>query len=108
MRVLFTNAPWFTRDSIGMRAGSRWAHLQKKKSQLKHVTFPFRMAYSAAILEKHGIKVGVIDALAEELSNTEFLNRVEKFSPDKVSKPVPERHSSPVSITAHKVCSFLL
>jgi len=84
MKILFVNAPWFSEDSIGIRAGSRWAHMRKIKSQLKYVPFPFMMAYSAAVLEQNNIKVGMLDTLAEEINETNFLEKVENFSPDLV------------------------
>jgi len=73
MKVLFTNAPWFTKDLVGVRAGSRWAHVRKIKSQLKYAPFPFRMAYSAAVLEEKNVKVKIIDTLADEIREDEFL-----------------------------------
>jgi len=84
MKVLFVNAPWFTGELIGIRAGSRWAHTRRIKSELKYVPFPFNMAYSAAVLEKNNVEVAVIDTLAEEMREPEFLERVKKFSPDLV------------------------
>jgi len=84
MKILFVNAPWFTKGFIGIRAGSRWAHVRGIKSQLKYAPFPFKMAYSAAILEKNNVKVKIIDTLAEEMRENEFLKTVKKFSPDLV------------------------
>lgn len=84
MKVLFVNAPWFTEELIGIRAGSRWAHTRKIDSELKYVPFPFDMAYAAAVLEKNNIEVAVIDTLAEEMREPEFLDKTKEFSPDLV------------------------
>jgi hypothetical protein len=49
MKVLFINAPWIEKNLTGVRAGTRWAHTEDKKSALKYVPFPFLMAYAAAV-----------------------------------------------------------
>jgi radical SAM superfamily enzyme YgiQ (UPF0313 family) len=82
MKVLFVNAPWFEKNSTGVRAGTRWAHTEDKKSPLKYVPFPFSLSYAAAVLEEADIKVNVIDAIADNLDEGNFLNRVRKYSPD--------------------------
>jgi len=84
MRVFFCNPPWLIRDRYGVRAGSRWAHTIEKTSRIKYFTFPFWLAYSAAILERDGFKVFLKDSLAEETGKKELFSDLNKFKPDLV------------------------
>lgn len=85
MRVLFANAPWRKGSLYGVRAGSRWPFMIRLEPGQKipgYMPFPFFMAYAAALLEKNGFEVMVIDALAEGLDDAEFTKRVSVFHPD--------------------------
>ncbi|MFA5992260.1 MAG: radical SAM protein [Candidatus Pacearchaeota archaeon] len=86
MKVLLANPPWNKGDRLGVRAGSRWSYTVKKteKSQKipSYVPFPFYLAYATALLEKNKIDVLLIDAIAEGLSDEEFMKRVVEFKPD--------------------------
>ncbi len=64
----------------GARSG-RWPGA----SDFKNLYFfypPWFLAYATALLEENGIEVSLIDAVAEDLSNEEFLERVKKISPE--------------------------
>lgn len=78
-RIFLGNAPWYRKGYYGVRAGSRWPHLRKEEE--KYVPFPFFLAYTAALLEKHGFEISLLDAVALRLSNEKFLEKVIDFSP---------------------------
>jgi len=85
MKILISNPPWEMQNLTGIRAGSRWSNIIPKKKKAfkeKYIPFPFDMAYAAAVLEKHGFKVSVIDALAEEVTTQKFLKKVANINPD--------------------------
>lgn len=59
------------------------------KTQMTGVLFgnmcePLGLLYMAAVLEQHGIEVGVIDGVGEELKHEELENRIAEFGPDVV------------------------
>jgi anaerobic magnesium-protoporphyrin IX monomethyl ester cyclase len=65
----------------GVRAGSRWPWTM----EIPHEgpPYPFFMGYAAALVEKDGHEVNVIDCVAdEEYSYKNFLLKVEKWRPD--------------------------
>lgn len=80
MKALLVNAPWQRPGWYGVRAGSRWPHLERAESP--YMPFPFLMGYAAAVLEQDGVDVGVVDACAERLALSAFLDRVEAADPD--------------------------
>ncbi len=80
-KVVLANLPWQRNGKWGVRAGSRWPHI-KNEAEGGYLPFPFYLAYAAALLEKNGFKVKLIDALAEELSDAAFLNSLNKWGPD--------------------------
>lgn len=80
MKVLLANPPWETAFGYGIRSNSRWPHVRPDK----HLQFPIYLAYTAALLEREGHEVCVIDAVAEELDSERFLERVTSFTPDNV------------------------
>ena len=45
---------------------------------------PLGLLYMAAVLEQHGIEVGVIDGIGEGLKHEDLENRIAEFSPDVV------------------------
>jgi len=75
MKVLLLNAPWKTETGFGVRSNSRWAHTRKDKV----LPFPVYLAYTAAILEKQGFDVKIIDAVASDLTVEEVAQRAEGF-----------------------------
>ena len=80
MKVLLANPPWETAFGYGIRSNSRWPHVRPDK----HLQFPIYLAYTAALLEREGHEVCVIDAVAEELKAQGFLERIRSYSPEKV------------------------
>jgi len=80
MRVLLTNPPWLRPGWYGVRAGSRWPHMERAESP--YMPFPFLLGYAAAVLEADGHEVVAIDACAERMDRDEFVDRVEAASPD--------------------------
>jgi len=82
MKTLILNAPWIKGDCYGVRAGSRWPHLRPCDNE--YMPFPFFMAYAAAVLERAGKQVKVVDACAERLDDEACLSRIAKAGPDLV------------------------
>lgn len=80
MRVLVTNPPWQRPGWYGVRAGSRWPHLERADSP--YMPFPFLLAYTAAVLERDGVDVAAVDACAERMDREAYLDRVAAESPD--------------------------
>jgi radical SAM superfamily enzyme YgiQ (UPF0313 family) len=80
MKVLLANPPWLREGWYGVRAGSRWPHMERADSP--YMPFPFLLGYAAAVLEEDGIEVAAIDACAEKLDRTAFLDRVGRERPD--------------------------
>jgi anaerobic magnesium-protoporphyrin IX monomethyl ester cyclase len=80
-KVLLVNLPW-RGTKYAVRAGVRWAHTFDKESVVSFRPFPFIMACAAALLEKKGHSVKVIDALAESMSEQEFYREIAEFRPD--------------------------
>ncbi len=81
MKILLVNPPWFVNGYYGVRAGSRWPHV-KNETERDYLPFPFYLAYSASLLEKEGFTVDLIDAVASELTEDDFLKKILSFSPD--------------------------
>lgn len=80
MKVLLANPPWQRPGWHGVRAGSRWPHMERADSP--YMPFPFLLGYAAAVLEDDGVEVEVIDACAERLDREAFLDRFEVADPD--------------------------
>ncbi len=79
--IVLANLPWQRGRRWGVRAGSRWPHI-KDNAEGDYLPFPFYLAYAASLLEKKGFKVKLIDAIAEEISETAFLNMLNGIRPD--------------------------
>jgi radical SAM superfamily enzyme YgiQ (UPF0313 family) len=80
MKILLANAPWNKPGFYGVRAGSRWPHFELAGS--RYMPFPFFLAYATALLKKNEFDVLLIDAIAEGLSEKQFLNRLADTGPD--------------------------
>ncbi|MBN1793652.1 MAG: radical SAM protein [Candidatus Omnitrophica bacterium] len=80
-KVLFVNLPWRIDGMWGVRAGSRWPHI-KEPVEGEYLPFPFFMAYAAALLEKNGFDVELIDAIAEGIEEKIFLRMLHNKRPD--------------------------
>ncbi len=79
--ILLVNLPWQEEGQFGVRAGSRWPHI-KDYYEGDYTPFPFFLAYSVALLRKHGFKSMIIDALAERLNENIFLEKVSRLGAD--------------------------
>ncbi len=80
IKVFLGNPPWRKPGFYGVRAGSRWPHFEVKTNN--YMPFPFQLAYAASLLEKDGVEVILVDAIAEKSSNKTYLGKIEKFRPD--------------------------
>lgn len=100
MRVCLTNPPWRDQKTTGIRAGCR---VPTSIAKVEHtfVPFPFTLAYATAVLERNGIPVLLIDAIAEELDEPDYLSRVKDFQPDLIVNEVAtQSHSVDLSIAS--------
>lgn len=79
-RILLANLPWYKDRRSGVRAGSRWPHIKDKPGN-NYLPFPFFLAYAASLLRENHIEAYLIDAIAEQLSEGGFLNKLEKIYP---------------------------
>lgn len=82
MRIFLGNAPWICGERYGVRAGSRWPHMQPIGST--YVPFPFFLAYATTLLEKNGYQAKIVDGVAEKMSEEEFITQAIYFKPDLV------------------------
>ncbi len=80
LKVFLGNAPWRVKGFYGVRAGSRWPHLEPEESC--YLPFPFFMAYTAAVLVRDGFEVLMVDGIAENISEDEFIRKIVDFNPD--------------------------
>ena len=76
------NAPWRKPGFYGVRAGSRWPHFEDER--MEYMPFPFFLAYAAAVLERDGFPVMLVDAIAEAIDDNTFIARIREFRPDAV------------------------
>ncbi len=85
IKILLANTPWRKGNLYGIRAGSRWPFMTGLEPGQKipgYLPFPFFLAYTAALLEKNGMEVMLIDALGEGMNDGEFLKKAAAFSAD--------------------------
>ncbi|MBN1297552.1 radical SAM protein [bacterium] len=80
MRVFLGNPPWSEPGLYGVRAGSRWPHLENAAD--RYMPFPFFLAYACAVLEKNGYFPRMVDGIAERLTPAAFLYALEEAAPD--------------------------
>ncbi len=91
MKVLLANAPTRVpaggagdgRELFYVKAGSRWPFsIEKRNAEpCRYVPFPFSLAYLAALLERESIPVDVLDAVALNLPEDEFVARCRASAP---------------------------
>lgn len=81
-KIFLGNGPWKKPGYYGVRAGSRWPHFEVETN--RYMPFPFQLAYSAAFLEQAGFEVLLVDAIAEDITEDLFLERIRRFAPDLV------------------------
>lgn len=82
MKIFLGNPPWSEPGYYGVRAGSRWPHLECEAS--RYMPFPFFLAYATAVLEKNGYHPRLVDSVAERISVSVFLHKLAESSPDLV------------------------
>ncbi|MCH2207147.1 MAG: radical SAM protein [Lentisphaerales bacterium] len=88
MKVLLFNSSWYDESEPmkwGVRAGSRWPHMQQRPQEGKlprYVPFPFFMATAGAVLRKNGYKVKILDAVGEDIQLSEAYELIAEFAPD--------------------------
>jgi anaerobic magnesium-protoporphyrin IX monomethyl ester cyclase len=83
MKVFLGNAPWREEGKeghYGVRAGSRWPHFERCGAG--YMPFPFFLAYATAVLERARIDVMLVDGIAEELTELEFIARINQYQPN--------------------------
>jgi anaerobic magnesium-protoporphyrin IX monomethyl ester cyclase len=80
MKVFLGNPPWNKPGFYGVRAGSRWPHFEHESSC--YMPFPFQLAYAAALLEKNGFDVLLVDAIAGRMNDQHYLEQLTGFNPD--------------------------
>lgn len=83
MKILLLNPPFRVRlsskyERFFVRAGSRWPYSEYKKISEPSIyrPFPFFLAYTAALLNKERYEVNVIDGVALQYTEKEFLSKV--------------------------------
>ncbi|MCF6154447.1 MAG: glycosyltransferase [Candidatus Brocadia sp.] len=83
-KVMLLNPPWREGNRAGVRAGSRWPFTMEIGNEPSpvYLPFPFFLAYATAMLKKDRFEAVLVDAVAEGLTDEEFLERVRGFSPD--------------------------
>jgi radical SAM superfamily enzyme YgiQ (UPF0313 family)/MoaA/NifB/PqqE/SkfB family radical SAM enzyme len=81
MKILLANLPWRKGGLWGVRAGSRWPHIKTVREK-RYLPYPFFLAYAGALLKREGFEVILIDSLAQELSEVDFLKVVSREKPD--------------------------
>lgn len=79
-KIFLGNPPWTKPGYYGVRAGSRWPHFEVETE--RYMPFPFQLAYAAALLEKEGFEVLLVDGIAEKISDETYLRRIQEFAPD--------------------------
>jgi len=84
VKVLLANPPWQRGNRYGVRAGSRWPFTMSIGNGAfpGYIPFPFFLAYATSLLKKHGIDAIIVDAIAEGLTDEEFIHRVRGYKPD--------------------------
>ncbi len=89
MRILLANPSYKIKiddknEKYFVRAGSRWPFSLVKKISEKppYIPYPFFIGYTAALLKKQKHKVLILDAVALDLNEKEFIERLISKQPD--------------------------
>jgi len=83
MRILITNPPWKDGDKI-FKTGIKNRTPQIGSPDIYYAAFPFFQAYTAAVLQKNGHDVFMIDSLVEKIDEKKFLKKIQKINPEVV------------------------
>lgn len=78
MKITICNPPWENTEGYGCRSNTRWPHIRKDK----YLIFPIYLAYAAAVLEKEGMQVSVVDAVASDYDSDAFIARLRAENSD--------------------------
>ncbi len=72
-----------TKERFFIKAGSRWpwSYVKRRREKNRCCFFPFFLAYTAALLREGGHEVHVIDGVALDMPEEEFLRKVTKIGP---------------------------
>jgi radical SAM superfamily enzyme YgiQ (UPF0313 family) len=99
MRIALTNPTWRTDTIKGIRAGCRIPN-SISRGQHTFLPFPFTLAYAMGHLEREeGVTAMILDAIAEDLSAAEYLDRVTSFQPDLiVNETATQSHYSDLAL----------
>jgi radical SAM superfamily enzyme YgiQ (UPF0313 family) len=81
MRVCLTNPCWRDNGRVGIRAGCRVPNMVGE-GEHTFMPFPFSLAYAMSVLEELGVEAMILDAIAEEIDEREYYDRVAAFEPD--------------------------
>ncbi len=84
MNAVIINPPNTDKDTYMARTADRWPHRVKRGKLFKAKMFPkypLYLMYGAAMMEKAGISVNVIDATERDYSINETLNVINEFDP---------------------------
>lgn len=79
-KVFLGNSPWKRDGAYGVRAGSRWPHFEFDGTP--YMPFPFFLAYATSVLKQNNFTTLAVDAIAEGISEKEFISRIVAFAPD--------------------------
>ncbi|NOY82647.1 MAG: hypothetical protein GXP31_16745, partial [Kiritimatiellaeota bacterium] len=85
-RVALLNPPWQVGDLLGVRAGSRWPHLEPRANP--YAPYPFFLGYTSALLRRNGFATRLFDGIAVRQSHETFLDEVAAFTPDALIQEV--------------------
>lgn len=80
MKIVIANPPWEADGAMGHRSGSRWPHLEIKQKP----TFPIYLAYASSTARQTNATVISIDAIAERISQGDFIDCILEEKPDRV------------------------
>jgi len=81
LKVLLANLPWQRNGRWGVRAGSRWPHILDR-SEGEYLSFPFFLAYATSLLLKNNIDAVMVDAIAEQIPEDQFIERILSMNVD--------------------------
>ncbi len=81
MKVCICNPSWREEHQRGIRSGCRVPNIIGSNEHT-FVPFPFLLAYTTALLEQEGIETCIVDAIAEGLTDQEYLQQLARFQPD--------------------------
>jgi anaerobic magnesium-protoporphyrin IX monomethyl ester cyclase len=84
-RVMLLNPPWSAGGRRGVRAGSRWPYTAPRIESADvtgYMPYPFFLGYLSSLLSEKGIVHVVVDAIAEEMTDSDFIERVAGYEPD--------------------------